>query len=67
LNTVDSSSEKRQKYVLADSVCIYFNGTDEVRIRKGIWNYEEAILSFEGFSDLFKQTLLYHSAIDIVH
>ena len=36
--------------MLSDGVHIYYNGADEVRLRKGIWNFEEAILTFDGLS-----------------
>jgi len=46
------------RLVLSDSVRIYSNGIDEIRIRKGIWNHEEAILSLEGLSKDLKGSLI---------
>ena len=36
-------------YKVQDNVNIYFNGDNEVRFRKGIWNYEEATLDLNWF------------------
>ncbi len=44
--------------MLQEDVQIYYNGADELRLRKGIWNFEEAILSFEGLSSHHKDTLV---------
>jgi thiazole/oxazole-forming peptide maturase SagC family component len=44
--------------VLSDGVHIYYNGADELRLRKGIWNFEEAILTFEGLSTDHKESLV---------
>ena len=42
-------------YVLKDGVRILDNGADEIRLRKGIWNYEEAELDMQGFTEDFKK------------
>lgn len=34
---------------IQDNVNVYFNGENEVRFRKGIWNYEEATLDLNWF------------------
>jgi len=47
-----------QRLALHDSVQIYYNGADELRLRKGVWNFEEAILTFAGLSDAHKGTLV---------
>ena len=47
-----------QRLALHDSVQIYYNGADELRLRKGVWNFEEAILTFAGLSDAHKDTLV---------
>lgn len=44
--------------MLREDVQIYYNGADELRLRKGVWNFEEAILSFEGLSKDHKNTLV---------
>ncbi len=44
--------------MLHESVQVYYNGADELRLRKGVWNFEEAILTFEGLSDAHKYTLV---------
>jgi thiazole/oxazole-forming peptide maturase SagC family component len=36
-------------YRIQDNVNVYFNGDNEVRFRKGIWNYEEATLDLNWF------------------
>lgn len=43
---------------LRDGVQIYYNGADELRLRKGIWNFEEAILTFAGLGNAHKQALV---------
>ena len=43
-------------YALKDGVRVLDNGADEIRLRKGIWNYEEAELDMQGFSDDFKKS-----------
>jgi thiazole/oxazole-forming peptide maturase SagC family component len=50
------SPEKGLK--LREDVQIYYNGADELRLRKGVWNFEEAILSFEGLSKDHRETLV---------
>lgn len=44
--------------ILREDVQIYYNGADELRLRKGVWNFEEATLSFEGLSKDHKDTLV---------
>ncbi|NOX62160.1 MAG: hypothetical protein GXP42_09485 [Chloroflexi bacterium] len=46
------------RIVLSDSVRIYSSGTDEIRIRKGVWNYEEAILNYGGLSENLQNAVL---------
>lgn len=41
------------KFVLQESVRTYFNGKTEYRLRKGIWNYEEAEIDIASFSEAF--------------
>ena len=48
----------RQILMLRDDVQIYYNGADELRLRKGVWNFEEAILTFEALSKDHKDTLV---------
>lgn len=44
--------------MVAEGVSIYFNGQDEIRIRKGIWNYEEAILALGEADRQLRQALV---------
>jgi thiazole/oxazole-forming peptide maturase SagC family component len=44
--------------MVAEGVSIYFNGQDEIRIRKGIWNYEEAILALGEADRHLRQALV---------
>lgn len=67
-----SDKNNQTRIVLADSVRVFFNGLNEIRIRRGIWNYEEAILSLEGIEDPLKNTFIKffnklddHEAIDL--
>lgn len=46
------------KLMVAQGVSIYFNGQDEIRIRKGIWNYEEAILALGEADQHLRQALV---------
>lgn len=46
------------KVMLSEDVRIYFNGQDEIRIRKGIWNHEEAVLGLNEVEPGFRQTLI---------
>jgi len=43
---------------LREDVQIYFNGADELRLRKGVWNFEEAIMTFAGLSKDHKDALV---------
>ncbi|WP_040210959.1 hypothetical protein [Clostridium polynesiense] len=45
------------KYILAENVVVFNNGVDEIRVRRGIWNYEEAIISVEGLTDTMKEII----------
>ena len=53
---IDENNEN--KIVLADSVRVFFNGWNEIRIRKGIWNYEEAVLSLEEIGERLKDAFI---------
>jgi len=44
--------------MLREDVQIYYNGADELRFRKGVWNFEEAVLTFEGLKQDHKDTLV---------
>lgn len=44
--------------ILCEGVQIYYNGADELRLRKGVWNFEEAVLTFDGLSAQHKETLV---------
>jgi thiazole/oxazole-forming peptide maturase SagC family component len=57
--TDNSKANDAQKtLMLREDVNIYYNGADELRLRKGVWNFEEAILSFEGLSKDHKDILV---------
>ena len=45
------------KYVLSDSAIVFSNRVNEIRVRKGVWNYEEAIISLEAESDAVKELM----------
>lgn len=45
-------------YNILDNVSIFFNGENEIRFRKGIWNYEEATLTLDTLSDNLKEAFL---------
>ena len=52
------ANDAQKTLMLREDVQIYFNGADELRLRKGVWNFEEAILTFEGLSKDHKDTLV---------
>ena len=39
------------QYRLGESTEIFYNGQEEVVFRKGVWNYEEAVLDISQFDD----------------
>lgn len=43
--------------ILGDSVQIFTNGDHEYRIRKGVWNFEEATLNMEGAKAEIKRAM----------
>ena len=45
-------------YVLSDSAVVFNNQVNEIRIRKGVWNYEEAIISLEAECEAVKDMLM---------
>lgn len=46
-------------YKVQDNVNIYYNGDNEIRFRKGIWNYEEATLDLNWFeTDTIKDAVV---------
>ncbi len=49
-------------FVLQDGVRSLYNGTNEIRLRKGMWNYDEAEIEIGAFSDNFKD--FFHDMID---
>jgi thiazole/oxazole-forming peptide maturase SagC family component len=53
-----TTSRLKNTLMLSDGVHIYYNGADELRLRKGIWNFEEAILTFDGLSKDHKDSLV---------
>lgn len=67
-----NNQNNQARIVLSDTVRVFFNGWNEIRIRKGIWNYEEAVLSLEGIGEQFKAALVKlfnrlddHEAVDV--
>jgi thiazole/oxazole-forming peptide maturase SagC family component len=53
-----TASGSQDTLMLSDGVHVYYNGADELRVRKGIWNFEEAILTFDGLSTDHKESLV---------
>lgn len=55
-------TSNKNRLILADNVRIFYNDKDEIRIRKGVWNYEEASLSLEDVGNSLKEsfTKLFH-------
>lgn len=47
-----------KKYLLPDNALILSNGVDEIRIRKGIWNYEEAVVTLSNEVEEVRALLL---------
>lgn len=45
-------------YALGQDSRIFYNGNDEIRIRKGIWNYTEATLNLAGENEIMKNALI---------
>src|SRR5271157_4618385 len=58
MTDISKANEAQKTLTLREDVQIYYNGADELRFRKGIWNFEEAILTFEGLSKDHKDTLV---------
>ena len=52
------ANDAQKALTLRESVQIYYNGADELRLRKGVWNFEEAILTFDSLSKEHKDTLV---------
>jgi len=50
--------ESKNNYTLSQDARIFYNGQDEIRIRKGIWNYVEATLTLAGQRDEVKQIFI---------
>ncbi|MBN1519085.1 MAG: hypothetical protein JW923_03245 [Spirochaetales bacterium] len=47
----------KRSFWLEDGVRIFSNGQDELRFRKGIWNFEEATLNLSSLSGALKDTV----------
>lgn len=45
-------------YKLGESTEIFFNGDSEIVFRKGVWNYEEAVMDISMFSENVQEGLL---------
>ncbi|MGL5245361.1 MAG: streptolysin associated protein SagC, partial [Sarcina sp.] len=46
-----------KEYILNNNLRILDNGTNEIRFRKGLWNYNEAVLDLNEESEVFKSAL----------
>lgn len=44
---------------LYDNASVFFNSDDEIRFRKGIWNFEEASLELNDLSDGVREALIF--------
>lgn len=44
---------------LYDNVSIFFSSDDEIRFRKGIWNFEEASLTLDDLNDNMKEVITF--------
>ena len=44
---------------LYDNVSIFFNSDDEIRFRKGIWNFEEASLGLNDLNNKMKEVIIF--------
>lgn len=44
------TDEQTEIWTLPDNVQIYYNGDEELRLRSGTWNFEEAILTLDDLS-----------------
>lgn len=49
---------EKKSYILAENVVVFYNGENEIRVRKGVWNYEEAIVSLDDVSDETKEIVV---------
>ncbi|GAA0732292.1 streptolysin associated protein SagC [Clostridium oceanicum] len=46
-----------KNYTLDENLRIFDNGSDEIRLRIGIWNYNEAVINLTGQSEDFKKCI----------
>lgn len=47
-----------KQYSLGESTAIFFNGETEIVFRKGVWNYEEAVMDITDLSETTQESLL---------
>lgn len=47
-----------KKYTLGESTTIFFNGESEIIFRKGVWNYEEAVMDIGAFDEDTQEAVL---------
>ncbi len=47
-----------KEYTMGEGTAIFFNGENEIVFRKGVWNYEEAILNISQFDEELQENLL---------
>ena len=55
MTTIDTAS--REGVVLAQNARVLFDSTDSIRIRTGIWNFEEAVVNYSTEPDVVVTTL----------
>lgn len=52
---VEEKKESNYIYLLKEGVRVYHSNDEEIRFRKGVWNYDEAILSLQGQEEKAKK------------
>jgi thiazole/oxazole-forming peptide maturase SagC family component len=51
----DDNSNSPYVYRLKEGVRIFYSGDEEIRFRKGVWSYNEAVIKLQGQEDKVKQ------------
>lgn len=54
----NGSNTTQAEFALSNGVRVFFNGSDELRIRKGIWNYEEGVLSLGEMGERLRDAFI---------
>src|SRR3972149_1208460 len=52
------NTEEKLRFGLADDVYIFSHAPEEYRLRKGVWNYNEATLHLQNESESVKQNIV---------